>query len=346
METLVFEVTDFADKHLLFEIKAVSRALGCEWKLLIFPNQHDGNVSLYIACISIPCPISFCYTIAIDSLRKEGSTCGTLHRGHELRGFEGFVARAKVLDPTSGLLDKSGTMHVTVRLGRVAENMIWSPKIDCNGTLGDRLLVDQKWTDISFSVGGKVFAAHKSVLAVGAPALLLEMKEPYLDEAIELFDITPSTFENLLSFCCTKRLATECSSFDEGRALLRAADRFECVSLKLFIESMLVNSFLKAINAAECLLLAKSHSCALLEEAAIGMVKLLPDEVCATTAWATVTQDGRLMTKILRATIDPPTPTIAELRKQLSSHGLDIDGSRETLVKRLKAPEDKTEVAT
>jgi BTB/POZ domain len=162
------------------------------------------------------------------------------------------------------------------------------------------------------------------------------MKESYSDEAIELSDITSSTLENLISFCYTKSLATECSSFDEGRTLLRAADRFECIALKLFIESKLVNSFLQAINAAECLLLAKSHSCALLEEAAIGMVKLMPDEVCATTAWATVEQDGKLMTKILMATIDPPTPTIAKLRKELSSNGLDIDGSRETLVKRLR----------
>jgi BTB/POZ domain len=337
MEKLVFEVTDFADEHLPLEMKAVSRALGYEWKLVITPNNDDGDVSLYIDCISLPSRTNFCYTIAIDSLRMAGSTCGSLLNCSVLWGFESFVEQAKVLDPASGLLDESGTMHVTVRLCRVPENMFWSPESGCNGALGERLLVDQKWTDISFSVGGKVFAAHKNVLAMGAPALLLEMNESYLDEAIELSDITPSIFEDLISFCYTKRLATECSSFDGARTLLRAADRFACIGLKLFIETKLVNSFLKAINAADCLLLAKSHSCALLEEAAIGMVKLMPDEVCATAAWGTVEQDGKLMTKILMATIDPPTPTIAELRKELSKDGLDIDGSRETLLKRWKA---------
>jgi speckle-type POZ protein len=208
-----------------------------------------------------------------------------------------------------------------------------------------KILHDPRWTDVSFSVAGQTFAAHKSILAVTAPALLLEMKDPSLsdddDAAIELTDINPATFENVISFCYTNQLTTTtgCSSYEEGKDLLRAADRFECVALKLFVESKIANFFLDETNAAECLLLAKSHSCAYLEEAATCMVTLKPDQVFATAEWLNVQQDGELMTRLLRAIIDPPPP-IAELRKRLAKEGRDIDGSRETLVKRLQSSSD------
>jgi hypothetical protein len=65
-------------------------------------------------------------------------------------------------------------------------------------------------------------------------------------------------------------------------------------------------------------------------------VTMLPFQVLASAEWSNVLQDGELVTKLVRAIIDRPPP-IAELRQRLAGAGSDIDGSRETLMKRLKS---------
>jgi hypothetical protein len=368
METLCFQLDNFANqcrqKGEEVPIVADKKAFGHDWKLDVYPfgtmsSGRDGEdyVSFSLACTSkLSSPIYLRFTLAVGSLVRccRANKCcmsGRAFGGGAGLCFENFASRANVLDPSSSALDEAGTLHVTVRLCFASENMCWSPpeiqNEDSSNHVLAKILHDPRWTDITFSVAGQTFAAHKSILAVTAPALLLEIKDPSLsddgDAVIELItDIQPGTFENLISFCYTNQLTTTngCSSYEEGKDLLRAADRFECVPLKLFVESMIVERFLDDTNAADCLLLAKSHSCAYLEEAATCVVTLVPDEVFATAEWLNVQQDGELMTKLLRAIIDPPPP-IAELRKQLAKDGRDIDGSRETLVKRLQSSSEE-----
>jgi hypothetical protein len=369
METLCFQLNNFANqcrqKGEEVQVVADKKAFGHDWKLYVYPFGSEGSgrggedhVSFTLICTSpLSSPIYVRFTIAVGSLVrcKRANDCGM--SGHAFGGagapiknvgIKNYAPRTMVLDPSRGLLDETGTLHVTVRLCFASENMGWSPpeikKEDSSNHVLAKILHDPRWTDVSFSVAGQTFAAHKSILAVTAPALLLEMKDPSDEEdaVIELTGINPDTFENLISFCYTNQLTTTtgCSSFEEGKDLLRAADRFECVPLKLFVESKIVEDFLHSSNAADCLLLAKSHSCAYLEEAATCVVTLVPDRVFATTEWLNVQQDGELMTKLLRAIIDPPPP-IAELRKRLAEDGRDIDGSRETLVKRLQSSSDE-----
>jgi hypothetical protein len=53
----------------------------------------------------------------------------------------------------------------------------------------------------------------------------------------------------------------------DAEGLLRAADKYGCVDVKLYTESMLVDKFLNTSNAARLMILRDSHSCALLKEA-------------------------------------------------------------------------------
>jgi hypothetical protein len=60
-------------------------------------------------------------------------------------------------------------------------------------------------------------------------------------------------------------------SKDVATELLVAADRCGCILLTLVAESLIVEKFLTAENAAESLTFADSHSCPLLKEAAIKL---------------------------------------------------------------------------
>jgi len=155
-------------------------------------------------------------------------------------------------------------------------------------------------------------------------------------------------FKSVLDFIYTVR---EPEIREEGIAIeiLVAADFYGCVGLKLFAESVLVDRFLKAENAARLLILANSQSCALLKEAAIDLYIREGDIVERTPDWPRVEESAKLLMELLRvARLEKKKPggddlkgkiqgmTVAGLRQNL--HRLDrrVDGSREILERRLE----------
>ncbi|KAL6644516.1 hypothetical protein ACP70R_016124 [Stipagrostis hirtigluma subsp. patula] len=103
------------------------------------------------------------------------------------------------------------------------------------------LLDSTDGSDVSFSVGGETFSAHRAVLAARSPVfkaqLFGSMAESKMD-SITLHDIQPATFKILLRFIYTDALPTDkdldSSSADELlRHLLAAADMYHLDRLKL-----------------------------------------------------------------------------------------------------------------
>jgi hypothetical protein len=136
-------------------------------------------------------------------------------------------------------------------------------------------------------------------------------------------------------------------TFDAVKSLLIAADRFECTSLKLYVQHCAADKILRGTNAADFLLLADSISCAYLKEAALDEIAFVPEAGFRSYGWTRVMQSERLMMEIMRARYCEPTVEdkmcraecmpVDTLRYHLAAKGLDVDGSRETLVKRFKA---------
>jgi hypothetical protein len=359
METFCLPVSDFANiKHQRGGgIPMDVDLIGYKWRFWVWvrgdarSSQNLVHVSTTIQCLSpFVYPIQVCYTIAINAVRKSSGIFGepfvgnSNNNGDLRRGFSDFIERDMILDPANGLLDENGTLHVTFRLRRVPEGLTWSPPSLIAGTGNSilaKLMDNDKHKDISFRVDdGAEFAAHRCILDVTAPDSMLEITGASLTDdsaVIHLSNINAETFANVLSFCYTNQLAKVCSCFDSAKLLLRAADRFGCIVLKLFMETSITNDFLNETNAAECLMLAKDLKCARMMEAALWTVTLLPDEVYATEAWAAVQRDGELMGDLLRAFMDPPDRTVAQLQKQLYEKGLPIDGTRKMLIDRLAA---------
>jgi hypothetical protein len=256
----------------------------------------------------------------------------------------------------------------------------WKPaKISLHPTLS-RLRTDRTWADIAFSVvdGGRrrFLYAHRNTLALHAPALLRlataatttngsnSKNDPVIREEdeedacsgtsstttiIELPDqvVDPLALENLLAYIYDGSLPHRCDTYDSARALLLAADRFECTSLKLYVESYMAEEILNHANAADFLLLADALSCPLLKEAVFDEIAFVPSAVFNTEGWTTrVLKCERLVMEVMTARYCEPTVderkryaeclSVNALRYRLVEQGLDVDGSRETLVKRFK----------
>jgi speckle-type POZ protein len=85
----------------------------------------------------------------------------------------------------------------------------------------------RQFTDFEFLVRGKVFPAHRAILAARSPVLANLLSEPGVDfHRIE--DIDPQVFEQFLHFVYTGRLTTSAAE----PQLLVVAERFQIDTLK------------------------------------------------------------------------------------------------------------------
>ena len=137
------------------------------------------------------------------------------------------------------------------------------------------------------------------------------------------------------------------------KKLLDAADRLGCIDLKLQVEYDLATSILDISNAADLFCFADSHSCAFLKESAMRVFQSSLQKVKQTEGWSLVQESTRLLEEVLDAMHSPTRAGISAaavnntatsidemnvcaLRNCAEEKGLDVDGSRATLIKRLK----------
>jgi len=133
---------------------------------------------------------------------------------------------------------------------------------------------------------------------------------------------------------------------------LIAADCYSCVDLKLYVESILVDKYLAGGNAAELLILADSHSCALLKEAATKTFVADPEAAKQADGWSNVKESNGLLTELLDAATsskkeskgdDVDQLSVSALRMELDEANLELDWSREILISRLKSHRQGTQ---
>jgi BTB/POZ domain len=259
-----------------------------------------------------------------------------------------------------------GTLIITVHLKLLAARdsiattePVWKQNTILPHPTLTKMRTDSSWTDIAFAVAGRNFKAHRCILAQHAPALLrlaennkVEEEEDSSDTTttktmIALPDVDPLAFADLLAYCYDGSLPRPVRTFDAVKSLLIAADRFECTSLKLYVEHYAAEKVLHWADAADYLLLADSISCAYLKEAALDEIAFVPEAVFRSDGWTRVMQSERLMMEVMRARYCEPNVedkkrraecmSVDTLRCHLAAKGLDVDGSRETLVKRFEA---------
>jgi BTB/POZ domain len=363
--TLRFEIHGFAKlkepKGIWVRTPSLS-AHGHDWTVQLLPHGRlagEGLVSCFLRLIDEDLTEQDVVEATIDFKIGDGLGIGltnaTFSRATPLWGRD-WIDRAALLNRDNKHLLPNGALIIVVELQvQVEKRAVWYPPTPIpNGDtqmLAD-LLETGRCSDVTFQVGRQDFRLHRCILEKRAPVLfqMIEQQDQTIIALDE--DVDAAIFEIIVRNIYTSDWPAIASA-DVAKSILILADHFGCINLKLYVESVIVEQFLDEKSAADMLLFGDSHTCALLKEAAIKIFQNQADAVMHTEGWKRVKESNALLAELLSVlamTIkqcgagttddDPAGQCVAQLRNQLLQLGLDADGSRETLVKRLKAKND------
>ena len=227
---------------------------------------------------------------------------------------------------------------------------VWYPK----NLEQQRFLVDiyqdatsSETSDVVFSVGGNDYHVHKLVLSVRCKKLYEFVKDCTHSMPIPIDSTRKEVFKCILDFVYTVKLPC-INDKDFAMEVLIAADIYECVQLKLYVESVLVDKMITPGNAAELFLFADAHSCALLREKAMNIFVANIATVKKTADWSKIKTNNRLLLEVFEAVTSVPNSTndVTSLREQLEAENLELDGSYKMLAERLKEHERKSNLGS
>ncbi|KAL7547731.1 hypothetical protein ACHAWF_011019 [Thalassiosira exigua] len=189
------------------------------------------------------------------------------------------------------------------------------------------------------------FNAHHLILLKSAPALA-EMCGNGGNIAIT--DVEPEIFRHALYYAYGGKVADEDMQAN-AKKIIDAADIFGMVNLKLEAEACYVKSTdIDLDNMMDNLLYADAKNCALLKEAVIDFVVENDEDVLEKVSLKDMPGGmfADLLTAMARAKkkdanaegdgVKLSTMRVSELRKKLDEKGLEVDGSRESMIQTLK----------
>ncbi|KAJ1260311.1 hypothetical protein BS78_10G222800 [Paspalum vaginatum] len=183
------------------------------------------------------------------------------------------------------------------------------PPSDLHQHLGE-LLRSQKGADVTFTVAGESFDAHKLVLASRSPVFMAEFFGGMAEGSsgsVEIVDMEPAVFRAMLHFIYTDtapELEDEAEPAAMAQHLLAAADRYGLERLKLVCEGKLCDG-VDIDTAATTLALAEQHGCSLLKDKCVEFITGSPetlDAVMATEGYKHLVVSGPLvLNELLKA---------------------------------------------
>lgn len=357
-ETILFKIHGFPERE---EKRGESfwtepaRAHGHEWKLWIFP-RGDENSSGEAEHVSIFLGTSSKVKVkAVCMLGSRKMSADSFCCLAETWGYCDFCKREDFLNQ---FVDSHGTATVEAAVDIfVPQKNVWYPKLQSNDWYLSKMYDCENSKDVSFVVEGSTFKAHRLVLQHRAPQLLDSADGP---SPIELPDTTrKEVFETIIKHIYSVLDYNKiCTSYEDTIKLLEESNKWACTDLKLFVESKITDTLLTAENAVSLFLLADRLSCPLLKEAAFKVYFQNQEEGFKSKDWASIAESTALLKEMLQfSAIGPFLPAdsdaikkkmtltaeeisnldVTTLRECLDAAELDLDGSQETLKKRLTA---------
>jgi hypothetical protein len=357
-ETLRFVFHDFKNRKEK-RGEAISppalKAYGFLWKFQIYPRGNEES-STYEENVS-------CLLHYVGDRNRKPKVNATIrccdehkHTFEEARTFskesetwEDYIDRQDMLED---LLEKDGSFVVEIDLQ--ISSKVWYPKeLQQQAVLNELYqTASNKTADVVFVVEGNEYHAHKMILSCRALALFDLCKEYQGEQqSIPISGIKGATFEKILVFVYTVKLP-DIEDATSAVELLLAADRFDCTDLKLYVESIITDRFLSVTNAASMLILGDSHSCALLKAAAMDLHASDMNDVMESEDWPKVEESNRLLAELLKSAgnklaasknvnaveydVNANLLNVTTLRGLLEDTHLEVDGSLEIIIERLK----------
>ncbi len=376
-ETMTFMIHGFSESDKTrgqFYLSPAVQAHGYSWRLQLYPrgNDHSDETSEHLSCFlhyfasprDQQAPFAQAEYVC-GAYTMETQLCDyAIEKGKRscCWGFEDFVQRDQVI---RNYLNKDGTLCLKVNLHvAVDRRAVWyPPTMRQEPTLLQLYHSSEETGDTTFRVtsnqkGCRYYKAHKMILAlrarilyelIGENALPDDEDEEWNDTAVELPGIDPEDFEAMLKHIYTIQEPV-LSDEEVARKLLILADRFCLTDLKMYVESVLCDRFTFTNNAASLLLFSDAHSCALLKETTLDLYADDPCSFAKSASWPLVQESKKLLKELSEHVHTgcsfPNKLDVFSLREQLGEHGLGVDGSRETLLGRLKEWNNEAEKGT
>ena len=252
---------------------------GHVWRVHCYPHgdkDDDSNgvhLSLFLQLVSNSKNVKAIFDAFLldrddgTTTSSHGQRCVQVYppEGFQAWGFSKFVKRS-VLE-----LDYVKDGCVTFMLGVIVlqrDNPIPVPTSDIADHLCRLLHHADGSDDVTFSVDGQKFRAHRAVLAARSPVFKAQLFGSMADATmpcITLHDIKPATFQILLRFIYTDELpraeeSSSDSSMDLYLDLLAAADMYQLDRLKVMCARKLWEC-VSAETVAKVLGCAELHNC-------------------------------------------------------------------------------------
>ncbi|KAL7534494.1 hypothetical protein ACHAWF_004851 [Thalassiosira exigua] len=274
-------------------------------------------------------------------------------------GDDDFAERSKVM---RALEHGTLTVDIQMRPGKSTD----TPYVP-NNPIGKNILnifMDGDSADVMFEVvaGNDPCAPKKAKLSpVDFPAhrLILQQCAPALADMsgkggkVQITGIKPDIFRHVLYYAYGGKVADEDMN-SNAKDIIDAADKYGVAGLKLEAEASYVKSTeIRLENMMDNLLYADGKNCALLKEAVIDFLVEHGEEVLEKVSLKDF--PGHMVADVLTAMtrnkekggtagdggVKLSTMRVSELRKKLDEKGLDVDGSRESMINSLKEHSSK-----
>ncbi|KAM3370369.1 hypothetical protein ACQJBY_017968 [Aegilops geniculata] len=261
---------------------------GYDWTIRFYPDGESddcaGNTSAFLYCVSQQEGVRAKFTL--NMLKKEGKVLkrhGSLNHTFSPPtygfGFRKFVEKSRLLKSSSS---KANNGYLIIRCvltvirepwTKVKRNLLVVPQPNLQHHL-HQMWKEGQGADVTFSVSGQLFSAHRYLLAARSPVFKAELFGPMKEsttDSIKIYDVEPPIFEALLHFIYTDSFQEDGDNKDDTEKmqhLLVAADRYGLERLRIMCEDRLCDS-IEVETVATTLVLAEQHHCSDLKKACI-----------------------------------------------------------------------------
>jgi len=308
-----------------------------KWCLRVNPKGLDEEskdyLSLYLLLVSCnKSEVRAKFKFSILNAKREETKAMESQRAYRFVqgkdwGFKKFIRRDFLLDEANGLLpDDKLTIFCEVSVVADSVNIAGQsntiqfkvPECRLSEDLGT-LFENEKFSDVTLSVNGHEFQAHKAILAARSPvftAMFDHDMEERKHNRVEISDVDHEVLREMLHFIYTGK-ATNLEKMADD--LLAAADKYALDRLKVMCEEALCTNLL-VDNAADILILADLHSAEQLKAQAIDFINMHATDVMDTIGWKSmISSHPHLIAEAFRALATQQVPPIGPPRKRLKS---------------------------
>jgi hypothetical protein len=349
-ETIKFVIYDFEGRKEEVFKSPTLKAHGYKWNLHVIRVIRDKSDG-YIFCYLFPRQADHLWAeysfYCKETKNKKKSS--RFREKVQTEEYDFFRFSTKRESAIKEYLEEDGSLVIEATIHKtIGAKGVWYPKkFQRNDVLAELYQnASSETSDVVFSVGEMEYRAHKNILALRAKKLFEIAALVDSDVPIPISSVRGEIFKIILEFVYHVK-TPDFEDQDIATELLIAADRYDCVHLKLYAESIIVDKFLTNENALVLLILADSYSCALLKEAAMDTVVTDINTAKKSEAWSQIKESNRLLEELLGLACSKKRLTktntskidqmdVTALREELDEEDLEVDGSREVLVDRLE----------